>query len=307
MSPVYGCDFPSQRDALTLTDWAEAVMIVEQLSELSEADLRGRIVEQAQDEVGEEEIPGAQHVEDILREVGRRERLAPGAYPFCRTEFGIGRSDERLLAIYAFLLVLSMPEVPFRESVYANEVTPLFDFLGAAALTDLLGSQTKTIRFGWPISGERPTGPRQALVWLAAELGLEHNRKAPLRPRLKDGGVDVVLWRPFRDGRLGFPVILAQCTVGRREWEKKGRDISTKLWREYLGLPRSPATALVLPFCIYQPDRFDVWDIVSYEVNFVIDRVRLLELLAEIDVATIDQHERITEWTSERVRDLALA
>jgi hypothetical protein len=307
MSQVYGCDFPSDRDAITLTDWAEAVMIVEDLAEFSEADLRGRIAEQTDDEAAGDEASGRQHVEDVLREVSRREKFASEAYPFRRTEFGIQRVNSPHLSIYSFLLFLSMREAPFRDSVYSNEVSPLFDFVGAAALSDLFGSRARTIRFGWPITGERPTGPRVALEWLASQLGLKHDKDAPLRARLKDGGVDVVIWRPFEDGRVGFPILLAQCTVGYREWEKKGRDIQRKLWSKYLGLPSSPPTALVLPFCVHRPDRFEVWEIVSHEVTFLIDRIRLLDLLAAVDPTSILDHDKIRAWTEERMQDLALA
>ncbi len=282
-------------------------MLVEDLAEFSEADLRGRIVEQIDDEVAADEPAGRQQVEDILREVGRREKCAPETYPFRRTEFGIERSDNPFISIYSFLLVLSMREAPFRESVYSNEVSPLFDFVGAAALSDLFGSRAKTIRFGWPVTGDRPKGPRVALEWLAKQLGLTHDKSAPLSQQLKDGGVDLVIWRPFEDGRIGFPVLLAQCTVGQHEWEKKGGDIKRRLWGKYLGLPGSPPTALVLPFCVSRPDRYEVWDVVSHDVTFLIDRLRLLDLLAEVEPSAITEHKQICLWTEERVQDLALS
>jgi len=307
MSPVYGCEFPSERDAISLADWAEAVMLVEEISEFSEADLRGRIVEQAEDEVADEELPGRRHVEDILREVARRQNFAGVGYPFRRSEYGIERADDRLLGIYSFLLYLSIPETPFSKRIYSNAVTPLFDRVGAAALADLLGTKANTIRFGWPISEDRPTGPRTALKWLAGQLGLEHDTTAPISPNMKDGGVDVVLWRPFQDGRGGFPILLAQCTVGRTEWQKKGRDIQRPTWQRYLGLGCLPTTALVLPFCVHQPDRFEEWGIASQDVSYVIDRIRLLELLADVEPTDIVQHGQIQQWTSECERELALA
>lgn len=307
MSSVYGCEFPSKRDAISLTDWAEAVMLVEEIDEFSEADLRGRIVEQAEDEVAGEELPGRQHVEDILREVARRAKHAPDAYPFIRNEYGIERVKDRPTGIYSFLLYLSMPEAPFRNKVYGNAITPLFDYVGAAALADLLGAKACVIRFGWPVSDGRPTGPRAALVWLTDRLGLEHDKLAPLSEKLKDGGVDVVLWRPFKDGRGGFPILLAQCTVGHREWQKKGRDIQRPLWRRYLGLGWDPPTALVLPFCVHRPDRFQAWDIANHDVNYIIDRIRLLELLGGVEPGDIPKHDQIQQWTSECERELALA
>lgn len=282
-------------------------MLVEEIQEFSEADLRGRIIEQAEDEVKGEELPGRRHVEDILREVSRRAKHAPSAYPFIRSDYGIQRIQDRPTDIYAFLLYLSMLEAPFRKKVYGNAVTPLFDYVGAAALADLLGAQARIIRFGWPVSDGRPTGPRAALVWLADRLGLDHDRTAPLSERLKDGGVDVVLWRPFNDARGGFPILLAQCTVGQQEWQKKGRDIQRSLWRRYLGLGWDPPTALVLPFCVHQPDRFQAWNIANHDVNFIIDRIRLLELLGGIETVEIVRRDEIREWTGECERALALA
>lgn len=306
MTVVYGCEFPSQRDVITLTDWAEAVMLVEGISEFSEADLRGRIVEQAEDEVAADEIPGRQQTEDILREVARRARHAPSTYPFRRGGYGIERANERLVAVYAFLLFLSMPETPFRKTVYSNAVTPLFDFVGAAALADLLGTEAQVIRFGWPVSGGRPTGPRTALEWLSAELGLDHDKTAPVSQAVKDAGVDVVLWRPFKDGRAAFPILLAQCTVGRVEWQRKGRDIQRSLWRRYLGLGWDPPTALVLPFCIHEPDRFEAWGLVNHDVSYIVDRIRLMELLSNVEQQDISEHAQIEQWTTARERELAL-
>lgn len=281
-------------------------MLVEQLAEFSETDLRGRLVEQTVPPGSDEEVPGRQEVEDILREVDRRARHAPGAYPFRRGEYGIELANERLVRIYAFLLWLSLTNSPFKSKIYTNAVTPLFDFVGEAALATLLGPGVRAIRFGWPVSDGRPTGPRRALLWLAKEMRVEHDSTAPVSVALKDGGVDVVIWRPFADGRAGFPIMLAQCTVGRREWERKGRDIQRALWRRYLGLGWDPATALVLPFCVHEPDRFAAWDVVSHEVSFVVDRIRLLDLLAAVERSDIPHVAEIDAWTDSREQDLAL-
>jgi hypothetical protein len=306
MTRTYGCELPPERDPLSLTDWAEAVMLVEQIDEFTEADLRGRLVEQGEG-ISHDEPRGRQQVEDVLREVERRARHAPNTYPFKRGDFGIELANNRLVRIYAFLLWLSLPNSPFRHEIYKNAVTPLFDYLGQAALATLFGPQVRSIRFGWPASGGRPTGPRKALVWLTDEMRVTHDSTAPVSSRLKDGGVDVVLWRPFHDGRAGFPLLLAQCTVGKREWEKKGRDIQRPLWRRYLGMGWDPPTTLVLPFCVRHPDDFETWNIMAHDVSFVIDRVRLMELLEAVELQHIPQIEEITQWTDDREQDLLLS
>jgi hypothetical protein len=307
VTKAYGCELPVERDAISLTDWIESIMLVEELCEISETDLRGRLVEQGGNDSDGQAAPGRQQVEDVLREVERRSRHAPGSYPFQRGRYGITLANKRLLQVYAFLLWLSLPNSPFHSKIYSNEVTPLFDYLGEAALVTLLGPGARAIRFGWPVSGDRPTGPRKALVWLTGHMRVTHDPTAPISPTLKDGGVDVVLWRPFSDGRGGFPIILAQCTVGRSEWQRKGQDIKRALWRRYLGLGWDPATTLVVPFCVQEPDRFKAWDIACHDVSFIVDRLRLLELLDDVDSADIPHREQIEQWTSDRAQELALS
>lgn len=306
MTRIFGCELPADRDPLTLTDWAEAVMLVEQLDELSETDLRGRLVEQL-DVDPDDEPAGRQEVEDVLREVERRARHAPKSYPFIRGEYGIELSNRRLVRIYAFLLWLSLPNLPFHSKIYSNAVTPLFDYLGQAALATLLGPEVQTIRFGWPVSGDRPTGPRAALIWLTKQMRVAHDQNAPVSQAQKDGGVDIVFWRPFKDGRGGFPILLAQCTVGQTEWDKKGKDIRASLWRRYLGLSWDPPTTLVLPFCVRQPDKFEKWGLASHDVTYIVDRVRLLELLDFVELAHIPEVDAIRNWTDDRERELLLS
>ena len=61
--------------------------------------------------------------------------------------------------------------------------------------------------------------------------------------------MDVVAWRPYADGRPGFILLLAQCTVA-RDTEKKAKDIEESFWRDYFTLRWDSLTALVVPYCI---------------------------------------------------------
>ena len=110
-------------------------------------------------------------------------------------------------------------------------------------------------------------------------------------------GVDVVVWWRFTDGRRGFPVLLGQCTV-QLSWETKVKDIDTDLWRAWIDFDTVPLQrALVIPFA----ERRDhpQWPDRTLKAGVLLDRVRLLELLDELEcdelVALID--ERTREWT----------
>jgi hypothetical protein len=112
-----------------------------------------------------------------------------------------------------------------------------------------------------------------------------------------DGGVDIVVWWRFKDGRRGFPVLLAQCTV-QRAWERKVRDIDEALWRAWIDFDTvPPQRALVIPFA----DRRDhpLWADRSLSAGVQLDRVRLLELLDELECEELEAltDERCRQWT----------
>lgn len=298
---------PVARDAASLADWAEALMFVEDLETLSDTDLRDRLSEIGPSDQEEEEAdlaPYSQEVEDILREVASRSTDMGGAYPFARTAEGIARRDAGLDSdLYQFLLYLSLRDAPFRKETWSKDVSPLFDFVGEAAVRTLLGAGAVSRRFGWPVTAAvpRPTGPRQALVWLAKEMGTTHDSSTAIKSRGKDMGVDVAVWRPFDDQRPGFPVLLVQCTVSSREWSTtKIKDINVRLWQSYLRQGFEPMSALVVPFRISSPGGLEAWDLGSHDVTMIIDRSRLAELLAQVDPSTITDvssiRSKVGDW-----------
>ena len=91
-----------------------------------------------------------------------------------------------------------------------------------------------------------------------------------------DGGLDVIVWRPFRDRRSGFIVLLAQCTV-QRDWVIKAKDLTEDIWRGWIDIGKNPHLALAIPFVI--PLKYEKWDELRRLVHTLLDRLRLAELL----------------------------
>lgn len=120
------------------------------------------------------------------------------------------------------------------------------------------------------------------------------------QPTKKDGGVDVVAWRPFRDKRAGFVTVLAQCTV-RIDWVDKARDIVPDLWTGYIDFGKSPITSLVVPFAI--PRSFERWDELRRTVWLVIDRLRLCELLEKAEIKFRDDLQSWFEKETDYLRN----
>jgi hypothetical protein len=112
-------------------------------------------------------------------------------------------------------------------------------------------------------------------------------------PRRQDGGVDIVAWRRFFDGRRGFPIALAQCTI-QRETFTKTSDIDLRLWASWLALDVDPLSLLVMPGTIREAGT--EWNQFS-TVVMVIERLRLIELLARGEAEV----EGASRWANDLV------
>ena len=284
---------PTSTDACSLADWAESEMFAEGRNNSSRSFLRGRLRSVLFIDGDELEI----QLEMILSEVERRKNIAESAYPFTWTEIGLSRAGEVNEAPYEFLLWLAVSPI-YRQQDRYNEIDELFDCLVTHALAVYLGSNAIGVRFGSPASGGRPSSFPDAVKWLAGLLRLSTGAAEP-RPKLKDGGVDVVAWHPFRDERSGFVVILCQCTVA-QDWTPKAKDIVPATWSAWIDFGREPLTAIAVPFAI--PQAFDRWDELRRTVNIVLDRMRLAEL---IEVDTLDSLAAIQAWNGKERSFLA--
>src|SRR4051794_6969206 len=99
---------PSDRSGSGLADWIEAMMLVEGTARLSRTAIRRRLRGAGAGDLDVE-------VDLLLSEVERRKRLAPDIYPFERTTRGLARVSGVSVAIYGFLLWLSVPFSPVRR------------------------------------------------------------------------------------------------------------------------------------------------------------------------------------------------
>ena len=91
-------------------------------------------------------------------------------------------------------------------------------------------------------------------------------------PRRKDGGVDVVAWRSFKDRRRGFPIYLVQCTL-QKDFVAKSRDIDLRLWAGWLELDRDPITILAIPKAVAPGES---WNEVTANA-IIFDRLRMTD------------------------------
>lgn len=274
-------------DEVALADWLETTMLVEQSSYISRAKIRKHIRS-----LFAEDQPDVV-VEILLREIGRRKRQCEGAYPFEQAKTGVRQVSNKGGTAYLFMLCISASK-PYRDEHRQSDTDELFDSLVLDALLNYLGKGSQGVRFGAPGSDGRPANFRDAINWLAKMMNLPAGAGHP-RKTGGDRGLDVIAWRPFRDKRSGYIVLLAQCTV-QRDWVGKAKDLDCDAWRGWIDLGKDPHLILAIPSVVARD--YDKWDEVRRIVHSVLDRLRLTELLGGVK---LKREGEIRTWIASEI------
>lgn len=230
-----------------------------------------------------------------MRVVTQRKSLLHENYPF-RTASGSIAAESTAPASYWTAMLLLGADSPVREDRQLwSEAADVFERLVALAQDNFFGGGTRVLRFAHPSDEGRPAEFAAAVKWLAEkmQISLGAAYRDPVR---KDGGVDVVAWRPFPDRRSGFPVLLTQCTV-ERDFAYKADDIDLRIWSGWLALEQDPLTALAVPHVVPSGE---VWNLSSLR-TMLLDRSRIMSLLSFS--ALTDERNRglVDDWLARAV------
>jgi hypothetical protein len=267
-------DLPDVDDSYALADWLEVMILRTGKPQVSRAHLIDALVAMLGSSPQELDVP----VSLLFGEISRRRRIAGGGYPLIVDNTLIKLDVASTSEFYIFLLLISI-DGPMRRANKYRDIEELFDNVVREALRGYLGPGTETLRFGWPPSEGRPATFAKALDWLADRVGLPVGSGLP-PSKGKDGGLDVVAWKPFKDRRSAFVLAFVQCTV-QSDWHPKAKDILDHVWLSRIDTGRPVVTSLAVPFVI--PKNYPKWDELRRMTNIVFDRLRLAQLLAGRD------------------------
>lgn len=247
-------------------------------------------------ELGDQHGFGEPDIALGVNTVRRRHAILGAAYPFRTAGGGIAASPGAADMPWTALLLMSA-QSPVRAGLDIAQAAAHLERITAAALACLYGPGTRAIRFAWPSEDRRTPEFPDAVRWLAGEMNVPVGG-AYRPPYRKDGGVDVVAWRPFPDGRSGFPVLLVQCTL-EREYAHKVADIDLRVWSGWLCLDADPGTALAVPEVVPSGEE---WNALAAR-TVVLDRTRLSGLAAQSEHSA--RLAPVRAWTSDIVAELA--
>lgn len=212
-----------------------------------------------------------------IKAMARRKKALGPTYPFSVHDLGVIRNPEIEWSNYAALVFLT-PNSIARQTLWQDDITTIsrvFEEISERAMANFWGEGGQAVMFGHPSKYDRPKEFDKAVAWLADRMGIKIG-SGYRPPRRKDGGVDIVAWRKFGDGRRGFPIALAQCTI-QGETFSKTSDIDTRLWSSWLAMDSDPLSCLMIPSTISASG--PEWGQLSTSV-MVIERMRIMELLA---------------------------
>ena len=211
-----------------------------------------------------------------LNAMKRRERILGDQYPFDVLDFAIRRKKNWKELPYTFLLVMS-PGGLFRDLMNSEEISQTainFELMSCEAIKSFLGNGAQAVRFAWPSDVGRPAEFPEAMKWLAKKMNLQLG-SGYRQPRRKDGGVDIVAWRPFKDKKSAFPIVLVQCTI-QTDLLNKSNDIDVRNWSVWLEMTSDPSTILCVPQIL--PNNNEVWNELALK-NMIFDRLRVVETI----------------------------
>jgi len=224
-----------------------------------------------------------------FEEIERRRCLMKAAYPFELADGGLVHRQS-VTGVYEFCLAASLRPT----AKYTPKPTIVFEWIARDVLTLYMGNGSQALRTGWPSNRlekrARGTIPLfKQLYQRCGEFSWKPRKHLPKHPKpkdFKDGGLDIVVWKPFQDGRTVSMFALGQCACGRTDWENKLRDLMPEDLSVWFEGPTfaTPLRFFLVPFHIPNHGHLKM---AAQKAGIIMDRARIV-MVAEQDDSSRD-------------------
>jgi hypothetical protein len=280
---------PSARaDVHELADFAE--LLAWQRNSVSIREILAYLGQLGDNEFNEgtddEDDQNANALDEVMVEIGRRERACGAGYPFVLDLRGtvvrhqVADNSERA-DVYRYLLLstrLNMNTAKVQDGV---DGTTLLEELATFVLRCYLGpTRARSFVFGTAAAG----GFENKISRLCRELG-EGGTFANIDPGpidANDDKLDAVAWIPFADGRAGKLVVFCQCKTG-SNWKdhvtQLQPDAFLRRWTSDRGFVLNPVRA----FCVSESAQPSKWNGLAGYAGLLFDRLRVVDFLCQVE------------------------
>ena len=225
-------------------------------------------------------------IDDVMLEIERRLNACAGGYPF---EWKNERNNEMLTLhantyqdaaklTYIFLLLSNRLDMSVNRTHAEIDGTALLERVSKNVLRVFLGPGSQSMRFGTSGRGGFQTRLRSLCKALGEGGGLRNRGSEHIHAQ--DGGLDVVGWIPFADGRPGKLIVFGQCKTGTGWREHLSRLRPLEFSKKWLSEP-----ILVEPIrahFIAESVGVQEWNDLAISAGLLFDRCRLVEYGADL-------------------------
>lgn len=238
-------------------------------------------------------------IEDAFGEVEDRIKSCGGAYPFEITNQGhsmthCGVRDKTEHVVYRFLLLVTRMNMKSHKKQGTYDGTQLFEELMAEVLRNYFGvARVKSQVFG-TAEGNRFSEKVDQLCDQLREGG-RFKQWDTGRVKKNDGGIDIVTWLPFSDGKANQLILFAQCKTGDSWDNEHGKlrpDAFFKTWTESRCVSLNPVSA----FCVAEAaDRSRWLEYANQTGGLFFDRCRIVDRCSGLSEPLVI---KLVDWTA---------
>ena len=236
-------------DLQLFCDWVEGCFLFKNEKRLSRTDIVDVLCEE---EIYDDQTFANDWLDDVWRELERRQRLL-GASPFDVAPRAITRQlTWEQVPAYAFCVLtpLLQSSVKWRPKGTKAKLAKHYALQGSLfeRLSDesLQAAGWQTYLTGWSSATAAKLPAVVTNVALRVGEPQRMNWETNVAENANEAGLDIVLFRAFKDGRCGFPVYLAQCAAG-DDWDTKLHTPVLSVWDELVDFAAPPHKAFTLP------------------------------------------------------------
>ncbi len=159
---------------------------------------------------------------------------------------------------YAFCLYMAC-----LSYLYPNALANLADASAQGELFEKVAVESLTQAFpGWEVRrlGWSPDNPQKLIKIVGALTSdLREVPGAEVSTHVdnysKELGLDVLLFRKFKDENASFPVIMMQCASG-KNWPGKRKTPDLSIWRKIISFNSNPIKGIVIPYAFADDNSF---------------------------------------------------
>lgn len=229
-----------------------------------------------------------------LEEIDRRFYACDGHYPFSTDRNSIRYSpgessiEQKMSLVYEYMLLatrLNMQQYKISGNI---DGSLLFEELSALAVQNYFGNKAESFVFGTRSQG----GFKEKINQLINSLNEGVKAKDPEDPTHdeKDGGLDVVVWKSFSDGKRGKIIGFGQCKTG-TEWRNLVGNLDPdEFCKTYF--QEQPISKPIRLFFVAESFK-ENFEKICRRAGIMFDRCRIMENLVEI---SDDLCSRIKIW-----------